>query len=243
MIYTYTAHLTKKTKLASDIYRFGFTIDTDEVFNFTSGQYLILFVPQTDKDYARRLFSIITPVSQKHGFELIVQILPGGLASHYLLTVEPHEDVVFQGPAGLFKFTTAQKKALFLATGTGIAPFRSILLSHLPIHSSPIQLLWGLKTYQDLYFLDELKELERRYNHFTFKICLSREKGLEHIPESDRKFIAQGRITDELFSEYPLLKKDKTDFYLCGRREIVESLRQLLYSQGIDKKQVFFEKF
>lgn len=243
MIHTYTAHLVKKTNLSSDIYRFSFVLDTDEVLEFIPGQYLILFVPQLGKDYARRLFSIISTPSQKDSFELLVQILPKGLASQYLLSVEPHEDVVFQGPAGMFKFTTGQKKSLFLATGTGIAPFRSILLSHLSNHRFSVELLWGIKTYNDLYLLDELKELAKKHKHFSFKVCLSREQSLEQIPQDDRPFIAQGRITNELEKTGNLSYKSEYHYYLCGAREVIESLRQLLYSKGIEKDKVTFEKF
>jgi len=203
---------------------------------FKAGQYLMLKVP-SNKGPVSRLYSIASSIAEKNSFELIVQIIPGGLASSYLSNLKVKDEVVFQGPAGMFGLKENDRPKIFLATGTGIAPVRSILKSSkFKVQSS--KLFWGLKYYKDVYLFNELKQ-------FDPKICLSREDGLDYIPETDRKYFKLGHI-DSCFAKllttnYSLLTS--SDFYLCGGRDIVESLRLFLINKGVLQENIMFEKF
>lgn len=248
MLTIYKTRLTDKKELVKDIFLLRFQLIEPIEINFKAGQYLILRVNDQP-----RLYSIASPDDQKDSFELLVQIVPGGIASTYLDNLKIAEEVVFQGPAGMFTLKESKRGKIFLVTGTGLAPIRSILLSKIKNQKSKIDnesekfyLFWGLRYFSDVYLLEELKQLRAMgQEKFIFKICLSREKNLEMIPEEERRYFGLGYVTHELEREIRErgLEIGNFDFYLCGSRLVVESLHQFLKEKGVPKDQVFFEKF
>lgn len=240
MIQTFNTHLTSKKQLADDVYLLHFTLLDPPEIEFTPGQYLVMFVPHNG-DHARRLYSIASPLTQKDSFELLVKIVPNGTASNFFLNLNEKDSVMFQGPAGRFTLNGSNKNKVFLATGTGLAPVRSMLLTELPRNadkSVTYHLLWGVPTFDEVFLIDEFKNLAQVYPNFSFTICVSRETSLETIPEDDRKFFKLGRITQDFAVEL-----NNTDYYLCGNREVVESLKKHLCDERVDNTCVIFEKF
>lgn len=249
MINTYQTHLISKINLTLDVVLLKFQLDDPKELVFIPGQYMVLFVPTPTGEHLRRLFSIASPVSKEPVFELLAKILPGGAASEYFLTLKENDPILFQGPAGRFLLKETHNNKVFLATGTGLAPIRSMLWTRLMVHrsqftaqnASPIttyHLLWGVATFEDVYFLEEFKQLAAAYPNFTFKVCLSREQNLDKVPEADRLYFQLGRITQDFAAQL-----NNTDYYLCGNREVVDSLKTFLLEQKIDNTCVIFEKF
>lgn len=257
MIQTYTTQLVHKKELAPDIYLFRFRTENGQKIQYQAGQYLILMVPQAENQMARRLYSILTPPGSYDYFDMVIEIFPNGLASQYLMKLNEHDEVIFQGPAGLFILKENDHPKVYLATGTGIVPIicmvdrspksrlRQDYGGQAEVESPKSILLWGVQTYKDLYLIEELKKLAESDANFSFKICLSREKNLDMIKEEDRKYFVLGRVTkgfEELASS-TVYRLPSTDYYVCGGRTVVESLRQFLYEKGIPKESVHFEKF
>ncbi len=270
MITSYKTVFTKKKQLTKDVFLFRFQLLEPKEINFKAGQYLILLIPIKGTDPVngalRRLYSIASADFQKEAFELLVKIVEGGVGSNYLSNLNLGQVVIFQGPAGLFFLHEGLRPKIFLATGTGLAPLRSILISNIKNQKSKMQLnnkkfylFWGLKTFQDTYLLDELKQLSKESEEqFKFKICLSRQQDFSIIPKEDKGYFTSGYIQDglksfiidqkHLFSEKADFKNfdldySNFDYYLCGNREVVESLRCFLGERGVPDNQVFFEKF
>ncbi len=231
MLLTYKTILTNKKLLVNNVYLFTFKLIDPPEINFIPGQYLILKVNNRP-----RLYSIYSSNKVKNQIEFVIEIIPNGLASTYFLNLNINDPVEFQGPLGQFILRENNNKKIFLATGTGIAPVLSILESH-ALDVTRYTLYWGLKTYKDLYLFDQIRQ-------FNPKICLSREQNLEMIPETDRKYFVLGRV-DYVFNQMPDTKYEilNTDFYLCGRKDITESLRLFLLSKNIPQEQIFYEKF
>lgn len=240
MINKYNARLIEKKQLTKDVFWFKFALKEPEVLNFKAGQYLIF----ETLDNQSRLYSISSSDYIKNNFELVIQVVQNGAASNYFANLKTGKIVSFQGPAGIFNLQTENRHKIFLATGTGIAPIRSMILSllnpkllitnyELPI----IRLFWGLKTRDDVYFFDEFKKFSADNQNFNFKICLSREKKLERL---DDKYFMLGHINDELLK---LKVKNQFEYYVCGSRHIVSSIVDFLKEQGIFKENIFFEKF
>lgn len=318
MLQTYKAHLSKKLQLTSDVWLYTFILLDPSTISFIPGQYLILFVPQhtssvipaeatsdvakagiqtsgsqieSGMTYARRLYSIASSNSVTNEFELLVKLVTNGCASRYFEKLEIGSEAIFQGPAGMFTLKESPRDKIFMVTGTGYAPVRSMLKSlmiddrSLKIDfeagkskleknqtsilqpqdpSSSIQspssnsfyLFIGFPYYKDVFFFNELKNYKLQVTSFDFKVCLSREQNLDIIPEPDKQHFLLGRVTNGF--EQLILTNFNTstslsvnqfqpisnyDFYLCGGREVVESLREYVYQKGAPKEQVFFEKF
>ena len=237
MLLTYKTILSKKSQLNSNTYLYHFNLIEPKEIIFKPGQYVMLKVP-SDKGPVSRLYSIASPNSNRNSFELIIGMVPGGLASNYLFSLKEKTEVIFQGPAGMYGMRENEKEKIFLVTGTGIAPILSMIKSEYKISNVKYQIFWGLKNYEDVYLFNELKK-------FNIKICLSREQNLNIIPEVDRKYFQIGHVDtclekQILDTKYSILN---TDFYLCGGRLIVESLKQFLLAKGIPLENIIFEKF
>jgi len=232
MLTNYKTVLVSKKQLTGNVYFFTFKLIDPLEINFIPGQYLILKVKEKP-----RLYSIFSSNKIKNQLEFLVEIVPGGLASTFFLNLKINDLVEFSGPLGQFVLKKNNNKKIFLATGTGIAPVMSILTSH----QSPVTnhyLYWGLKTYQDVYLLDQVK-------NFNVKICLSREQNINIVPELDRKYFDLGHVDDCFFKLTTNHQPPVTnyEFYLCGSKTTVESIRANLLSKNISQENIVFEKF
>ena len=136
-----------------------------------------------------RPYSIASPPSSPHRITLVLNLVSGGPGSTYLYGLREGDTTSFKGPAGSFFLRDDVTRHLFfVATGTGIAPFRSMLLAQLErATGQPLTLFWGLRNHRDLYYQEELTEWAARYPQFSFVTTLSQ-------PEEDWSG-ANGRVT------------------------------------------------
>lgn len=237
----YQANLTKKTVFPNDVDLFHFSLEAPQTIIFTPGQYIILKVP-SGTSFVNRLYSIASASTQTDSFELLIKRVPGGLASNYINTFVLGQRVELSGPAGQFSLKNTPLAKVFLTTGTGIAPIRSFILSNKG-HAQKYHLFWGMSTVADLYLLDELKEIAKNDPHFKFSVCLSKEPSLERIGAADRGYFSLGHVNEAALGLVKGLPQNSLEYYVCGRREVVESLREYLYAHGIDRSLVYFERY
>lgn len=230
-----------KKQLAPDVWHFVFELTFPEAVEFTAGQYLIMIIGEQ-----KRLYSIASPESRKDSFELVVKLLPQGVGSDYLRSLEIEDRAYFQGPAGSFTLKSLDRPKIFLAAGTGIAPIRSQILTYLENQGkAELFLFWGLPRRDTIYFFDELKQLAQKYPNFNFLICLSQENSFLGL---DVDLFKRGRI-DKGFLDFVKERKLKPEqlngfeYYLCGAKEIVESLNNFLQELGINKENILFDKY
>lgn len=234
MLTNFKAKLTDKTRLVNNVYFFSFALIEPGRLDFLPGQYMMLKVPK-GTGYVSRLYSIASPPNMKNSFDLIIEIVPNGLGSTYIDNIQIGGEIDFMGPGGIFLVKDPDKKKIFLVTGTGIAPVRSMLLQGMQNY----ELFWGLRNYEDVYLFDELK----KYNP---KICFSREPNLDSIPAEDRQYFDLGHVDACFEKSHGNLSAEalnNLEFYLCGGRQVVESLRLKLLDKGIPRENIHFEKF
>lgn len=247
MLQIFKTKLTQKNELAPDIFSLTFQCVAPPQVDFITGQYLLLQVPQPDRPPRLKHYSIASPSTQKDSFELLAKLVPGGLASEYFKKLEVGNEATFQGPAGMFVLKESPRDKIFLATGTGIAPIRSMLKTVLDpnysMRNAKYLLFWGLRTYKDAYYLDEFEELAKKYPNFLFVICLSREQSLEMVSQEHKDHFIQGRVTDGFEKIIDGIKALSFDYYLCGDAAIVEDLRKYVLAKQVPLEQIVFEKF
>lgn len=232
MLTNFKTILIEKKHLISNTYFLTFKLVDPSEINFIPGQYLILKVQNKP-----RLYSIFSSNKVKNQIDFLIEIIPGGLASVFFLNLKINDEVEFSGPLGQFTLKENNSKKIFLTTGTGIAPVLSILKSN-DLESVKFELYWGLRTFNDVYLFDEVKK-------FNAKICLSREQNLDMVADNDRKFFDLGHVDNcffKLITNYQSLATDY-EFYLCGSKIAVESIRLNLLSKNIPPERIFFEKF
>lgn len=245
-----TTKLIYKKEIAPTVWQFNFSLVAPEKIEFIAGQYMILKVMTgaTGSPENSRHFSICSPSYTNSGFELVVQMVEGGIASNYLGNLNSGDTVFFDGPAGVFTLRSTVKNKVFIATGSGIAPIRSILHTtlnpNIKAQSSNNQfpnfyLFWGLRELNDVYFLDELISLSEKNTNFKFKICLSKEVNLA----VENKSFCKGRVNQYIENLVKSGNQADFEYYLSGNRLTVELLRQFVLGLGAYKENILFEKF
>lgn len=237
----FSAVLTNKQTLPGETFLFRFDLPAGLNFTFSPGQYVILTVPQEGKEPVKRLYSIASAPGLPF-FELLIKPIPGGASETYLKSLAEGSTVAVTGPAGVFTMSGSSRAKVFLCTGTGYAPMRSFIFSH-PHHAENYYLLWGMPKKDDVYLLEELKTQSLQNPLLHPKICLSRETSLEGVSAENQPFFSLGRINNALQTLISSQPPGSLEFYICGSREVTESLREYLYNQNIGKELVFFERY
>src|SRR6266545_2798414 len=138
---------------------------------FKAGQFVSFEVGRNEKQQELiRPYSIASPPSSPEFITLLFNLVPGGPGSTYLFSLKEGDETQFKGPAGSFRLRDdPARDHLFVATGTGIAPIRSMLLALFEKQrSGSATLFWGLRTQRDLYYQDELEAWTRAHPKFSF---------------------------------------------------------------------------
>jgi ferredoxin--NADP+ reductase len=143
-----------------------------------------------------------------------------GVCSNYLCDIKIDSEVRVSGPNGkrfLLPANKAEHDYLFVATGTGIAPFRGMALELLKHPDGPcpsqIHLMMGSPYGTDLLYDDLFRKLESEHSNFHYHVAISRES-----PKGDCRGIYVDRLLDMQMNEAlgPLLSGPRTLIYVCG---------------------------
>jgi len=188
-------------------------------FKFVAGQHISLSIKG---DYQSREYSIYSAEESDH-LEVLVKEVEGGYFSPKLKHLKAGDMVEVHGPFG--KFGLDEKKRdthehVFIASGTGIAPFHSMVKSFPELN---YEIIHGVRYSNEAYEITD-------YDRSKFTICASRDV------EGD----FNGRLT-----EY--LKKTEFDknscFYLCGNSDMIFDAMEISKDKGFDRESVTVEVY
>ena len=233
---TLKVRLIAQRELAPEVHHFEFEVPSVETFHFTPGQFVSV-IERADGKEITRAYSIASP-RDGNRFELCLNRVVDGIVSPYLFNLKPGDEVEVGEPLGYFTLRHPGHRAVFIATGTGIAPFRSMLLDHLPKTQPHITLLFGVRYEPGLLYRDEFEELQRRYTSFRFLPTVTRPTAAW----SGRMGRVQAHL-DEALSIRSYEDRSTIDIYVCGLKEMVDDVRTELKRRGFDRKQIIYEKY
>jgi len=218
--------------LAPEVRHFVFEVPEVERLHFKPGQF-ISFQETLGGKKITRPYSIAS-LPDGNRFELCLNLVHGGIFSPYLFQMRPGDAVEMSAPLGFFVVRNPDKDAVFIATGTGIAPFRSMAPDYLSHpQAKELTLIFGVRYEHSLYYRDEFEALARRHANFRFWPTLSR-------PEpswSARTGHVQIHLLEAIGDRRDL------DVYICGLKAMVDDVRGILKALGFDRKQIIFEKY
>ncbi|MDQ2774305.1 MAG: FAD-binding oxidoreductase [Acidobacteriota bacterium] len=230
------AKLVRTKDLAPDVRHFEFEAPAESEFRFDPGQFVSV-VHRVDGKEITRAYSIASPRSGSF-FALCLNRVDDGLISPYLFGLQPGDEIEVNEPLGYFTLRHPGHRAIFVATGTGIAPFRSMLLEHLPKTQPHIALLFGVRYERGLLYNDELTRLAEQYPTFRFIPTITR-------PSQEWRGHT-GRVQthlDEALNLQSYEDQSTLDVYICGMKEMVDGVRAELKQRGFDRKQIIYEKY
>jgi len=216
--------------------RFWIEVSDLEKFDFIPGQFVTLDLPIHEKPNKRwRSYSISSWPDGTNVFELLIVLAQGGLGTTYLFNeIKLGSEIRFRGAQGVFVLPENKQKEIFLiCTGTGIAPFRS-MVKYIQLHNIPFQnihMVYGCRKKVDLLYYDELKELEKDLPGFHYHPTLSREHWEGHF--------------GYVHPVYEALCKERPDaiFYLCGWKHMIDEAQKRILAMGYDKKAIHLELY
>lgn len=222
--------------IANDVYELRFS--KPQGFTFKPGQFVLFDVPLIEKpqDIQPRALSLATlPGDTDLGF--IVKLKTGGRMSRWIAEqLKEGNPVKMKGPFGNFLIDPlTDKDYLFIATSAGVGPFRPMIVHALKGGGQKkIDLIFGVRSEEDLFWQTELTELTRQYKNFFLHIALSQPK------ESWTGH--RGRVQ----TIAPLIAKDFSakNIYICGSPDMTAELKKLcLENWGITKSDLHVEGY
>jgi ferredoxin-NADP reductase len=223
-------------------------------FGFVAGQWLSFKTNKSDGEEIIRAYSIASPPQDNNKFALCLNRVQDGFMSNFLCDMKEGDEIRCQGPFGDFILGPPMRDTIFIATGTGIAPFRSMLHWLFATDSKSdkdgrgrpssieaqsrhqgrqLYLIFGNRTERDIYYHDEFQRLAMEHANFHYMPTLSRGgpdwQGLRGYVQEHVSAITHGR--------------SDMHAYVCGLDKMIKANRELLKSLGWERKSILYEKY
>lgn len=229
----FTARLEEKIQLNDKFINLQFELVEPHQMQFEAGQYVSI---QVDEKGTRRSYSISSRPDVDHGFELLVDLEPQGLGVQFLDGLEFGQEISLLGPMGQFTIEDREdeKSLVFVATGSGIAPFMSMVTDLLQVKQDPrpIILYWGLRYAEQMFWQDEFAQLAESFSNFKFHPVLSKP--------TQGWVLCSGHVTDCLSIHDTL---PDAGYYLCGNKGMIEDTIKVLTQMNVKTENIHHEKF
>jgi NAD(P)H-flavin reductase len=233
-----TARLNRTVWLSEQTKHLEFIVEDVEAFPFIPGQFVSIKQPKPDGKEHTRAYSIASAPRPNASFDLCLNRVENGFLSNWLCDLEEGTTVKFHGPHGLFTLREPRKDAVFIATGTGIAPIRGMVqwLFEKPERHRGHEywLVFGTRYEHSIYYREEFQKIAAENPNFHYVPTLSR-CGEEW---TGRRGYVQDHVR-EIVAE-----RSDMQAYICGLHLMVDAVRKLLKDEmGWDRKQIVFERY
>lgn len=247
---TLAARLTRSIPLSQLTKHLEFEVQGVARFGFVPGQWLSVRATTPQGEEITRAYSIVSAPSEGKEFAFCLNRVEDGFMSNYLCDLEQGSEISFQGPFGDFILRPPLRDTVLIATGTGVAPFRSMLqaqfsqsVEHWPARGmtgpptvAPSQhfwLLFGARFEQDIYYREDFERIAAGHSNFHFMPTLSRGgpdwHGLRGYAQDHVREVVGGRRDMQA--------------YICGLDKMVSVNRDLLRSLGWNRESVCYENY
>jgi len=219
---------------------FEILFQPDQPVEFKGGQFISIIIPGAGPNGRdlRRAYSIAS-APEKRPVELCVKLVERGPGTNYLYKLRPGDTFRGVAPYGDFLFEQKPNRhACMISTGTGIAPFRSMILSQAFADAPPVSImcLLGVRGDEELLYDEELRAIQWPGLNLKWVTTVSGTA-------SDSYNGFRGRVTDylrSLGSDYPWVE---TDYYLCGAGAMIDEVKKILADKGVQKDSIHQEVY
>ncbi len=227
-----------KKEIAPKIYEIIF--ETKTAFSIIPGQFITFLLPKL----GWRAYSILKQEWNKTTLIIKKWEIEDWWRwwSKYICEREIWEILNWVGPSGHFNLKENNNNKLFIWTWTGFVPLYNMITAALEKNlNTKIFFTFWIRTRENIFYLDELKKLKKKYNNFDFAIYISREKDildfeLEHIDTRIYSWYTTNYLT-------PYNLKYFQEVYICGAPSMISSTIEKLEKLNFPKENIFFEKY
>lgn len=214
--------------------------NNEKPFDYIPGQFISLLI-EKNSAIIRRNFSIANPPLNNNKLEIAATFVPNGIASTTLWKMKIGDRINASGPFGIFVLKPEEfigiKRYIFVATGTGVTPYRAMLGSIKKIlHNREITciLLLGVRSQAELLYAQDFIDFAASHANFQFIACYSRENN-----NNSGYF---GYVQNQLNK---LNINPKNDLiYLCGNPNMVDEALSILHNyNNMPRNKIKREKY
>ncbi len=235
--------LKSKRLLASGIMELTYVRPDRKPITYVPGQFFSLHFTFENEDKSRSYSTAgrVDNIRDNLEFCFAISAVPEGAASQFFFAAEPGDQLQMSGPFGALTLPPIDpKRFIFVATGTGAAPYRTMLPSlQQRMADNPeleVHLIFGARSEQGIIYRDEFKAFTEQAENSHMDLCYSQE-----TPTTKVKNEHLGRVQTQ-YSE--LDANPETDIiYLCGNPAMVEDSADYFKSLGFSPKNLKQEKY
>jgi Na+-transporting NADH:ubiquinone oxidoreductase subunit F len=241
----FEAQVERIRDLTYDIKEVRALLKSPAAIEYVPGQYAQLQVPPYDDipESVQRAYSMSSRPGEPDHVEFIIRLVPGGIATTW---VHKHlaegMDIQLVGPFGEFRVHDTPAAMICVAGGSGLAPFWSMFRDMKEKNTFPDKDIWfffGAKTTKDMFYLDEMRQLEKGMPRFHFVPALS-------APTTEENWTGEtGLITDVLdrYIKERVAPEKPKEGYLCGSPGMINACIAVMTKNGISQSDIFYDKF
>jgi benzoate/toluate 1,2-dioxygenase reductase subunit len=196
---------------------------------FLPGQYVNIDVPGSGQ---HRSYSFSSAPGEST-VSFLIKRITGGVMSTWLDAAHPGDKLELTGPLGSFYLRAVERPLLFLAGGTGLAPFLSMLEVLARAHSQQhIHLIYGVTRDLDLVQVAEIEAYVAQLPNFSYATV---------VADVESPHPRKGWVTQHMTAQ--ALNDGNVDVYLCGPPPMVDAVRKYFDDSGVVPNSFHYEKF
>jgi len=230
--------VTESTRsVTHDIKEIRFKLEEPAEISQRPGQYIQIEAPSPDGPVFRA-YSISSPTYETNHVELNVRLVPEGIGSTYLHSLQVGDRVAFTGPYGEFRLNESPAvEIVCVGGGCGMAPMKNIIYSlYEQWPGRSCWLFFGCRGTRDVFYLDGFRELARQ--HPNLKVVYALSDPLQPGEEWDGEtgFIHLG-VDKHLDQGIP------RQAFLCGPPPMIDAVTEVLLNKGVGETDIFYDKF
>lgn len=237
---TFPLILKETYMITPTVRHFAFVRPDGSVFEFIPGQFITIHFEYEER-LLKRSYSVATISEKSTAIEFAASYIKDGPGSEFLFRLKPGEELQSSGPSGrLVLREETPARYIFVATGTGVTPYRSMLMQlHQRFTEQPdlqVVLLLGVRSREELLYGEDFIDFAQQHPQFLFMPHYSRE-----TPDDLKSFERCGYV-QSVFDELNV-NPIKDVVYLCGNPNMIDEAFAQLRTSGFDVHTIRREKY
>ncbi len=239
LVREYTGVVERIRDLTHDMKELRIRLKEPGAIEFKTGRYIQLETPAygDNPEPVYRAYSVSSPPETTDSIELIIRLVPGGICTTWVFTMLKEGDAVkLNGPYGAFGLTAGDRRMVWIAGGSGMAPFWSMVrhMKNAGIQR-PVTYFFGALAKRDLCLVEEFRALEKEMPGLKFVPALSQSA------PGDNWDGETGLITEVV--DRHVKDATNTEFYLCGSGGMIDAAIRVIHAKGVGDDRIFYDKF